>query len=67
MPKLTPNEANSLDMENHSWGQNLQEMMFDQRQKQLGLPTSEEIEKQEMLKKFMAQNPNFDFSSAKMM
>ncbi|KAK6280334.1 hypothetical protein POUND7_020601 [Theobroma cacao] len=25
MLKLTPNEANSLDMENHSWGQNLQE------------------------------------------
>ncbi|EOY02881.1 Uncharacterized protein TCM_017283 [Theobroma cacao] len=26
MSKLTPNEANSLDMENHSWGQNLQEV-----------------------------------------
>jgi hypothetical protein len=40
-------------------------MMYDQRMKQAGKPTSEEQQQQEMLRKLQEANPQLDLSQAK--
>ncbi|XP_016444390.1 protein BOBBER 1-like [Nicotiana tabacum] len=49
-----PSRLSELDLETRSA---VEKMMFDQKQKTLGKPTSDEIQNQDMVKKIMEENP----------